>query len=236
MERKKHLVLVAAGSGERMGAKLPKQFLEFEGKCILHHTLDCFLEAVPEIEVTIVLNRDYFGYWKDYCRSHNIICRQHLVAGGITRYHSVKNALAGIPDGAAVAIHDGVRPFVSAELIRRMFGISEDCQALIPVLPCTDTIKVLDCKTIDGEKSFMTVPGVTVDRSRLFGAQTPQVFHSEVLKKAYLQPYDTAFTDDASVVQKDNARLSYIEGERLNIKITTPQDLILARAIDSILR
>lgn len=236
MERKKHLVLVAAGSGERMGSRLPKQFLEFDGKCILHHTLERFMAAEPELEVTVVLNRDFFDYWKNYCREHNIICRQHLVAGGITRYHSVRNALDRIPDGAVVAVHDGVRPFVSEELIRRMFDLSCDCPALIPVMPCTDTIKVLDCKTVDGKKVYGTVPGEVVDRSRLFGAQTPQIFHSEVLKKAYLQPYDTAFTDDASVVQKDNARLSYIEGERLNIKITTPQDLILARAIDSILR
>lgn len=238
MERKKHLVLVAAGSGERMGGNVPKQFLEFDGKCILHHTLDRFIEAVPDVEVTVVLSRDRFDLWRDYCRSHNVIRRQHLVPGGITRFHSVRNALEKIPDGAVVAVHDGVRPFVSVELIRRMYDMASelDCPALVPVTACTDTIKVLDAKRgLDGTFSYETVPGEFVDRNRLFGAQTPQVFHSEVLRAAYEQPYDIAFTDDASVVQKNNARLSYIEGERLNIKITTPQDLVLARAIESLL-
>jgi len=238
MARRKHLILVAAGSGVRMGGDLPKQFLEFDGKCVLHHTLERFLDAVPDIGISLVLHPDWFGWWKDYCVGHNIFHPQRLIAGGITRFHSVRNAVGTLPDGAAVAVHDGVRPFVSVELIQTMFELAESCPAVIPVLPCTDTIKVLDSrKNEDGSHSYRTVPDAVVDRSRLFGAQTPQIFHSEVLREAYLQPFDTAFTDDASVVlKKGNAPLSYIEGERLNIKLTTPQDLTLAKAISSVIR
>ena len=230
MEREKYVVMMAAGSGSRMGAELPKQFLEIDGKAILHRTIEVFLQAVPGIKVITVLPADHVGYWKEYCLSRNFICPQVLVKGGITRFHSVKNALEKVPEGAVVAVHDGVRPLVTAELVRDMFEKAETEHAVIPVIPCIDTIKVLEKK---GE-SLVPIPGASVDRSVLFGAQTPQVFHSELLKDAYSQAYDTSFTDDASVVEKYGKSLSYIIGERLNIKITTQDDLILARAILSL--
>lgn len=221
---------MAAGSGTRMGAALPKQFLELDGKVILQKTIEVFLEACPGITVVTVLPPDFIEYWRNHCLEQNFICPQITVAGGITRFHSVRNALQKIPDGAIVAVHDGVRPLVTADLIRTMFGKAETVPALIPVLPCTDTMKVL---RNDGDE-LHTVEGATADRSMLYAAQTPQIFHSEVLKAAYSLPYDTSFTDDASVVQKHNVSLSYTMGERLNIKITTQEDLLLAGAVMSL--
>lgn len=228
MERKKYLVVTAGGSGSRMGADVPKQFLPLQGKAILQRTMERFLEACPGIRILTVLPRDHFGTWKAYCAAHNFNVPQTLVAGGITRFHSVRNALVKIPDGALVAVHDGVRPFVSKELIERMFSRMEVCRALIPVLPVTDTLKVLDR---DRETGFLRSAGERLDRSRVFGAQTPQIFRSEDLKAAYAEAYDPLFTDDASVAENIKIPLSFIEGERFNIKITTPEDLVLAEAI-----
>ncbi len=230
MSRKKYVIITAAGSGTRMGAGLPKQFLELDGKAILHKTMEVFLEAVPDINVVTVLPKEHIDYWREYCLSRDFIYPQRFVKGGFTRFHSVQNALAKIPEDAIVAVHDGVRPLVTPELIREMFEKAETVPALVPVIPCVDTMKVLHKE--GGVLS--AVPGATVDRSMLYAAQTPQIFHSEIIKKAYCQAYDTAFTDDASVVERYGKSLSFINGERLNIKITTQDDLLLARAIISL--
>lgn len=227
MDRKRFVVIMAAGSGVRMGADKPKQFIELEGKSILQRTMEVFVEACPGIKVITVLPEAHMDYWKSYCLEHNFICPQILVKGGITRFHSVRNALAKVPDGALVAIHDGVRPLVSAELVRDMFDKAENVPGLIPVVPCVDTMKML--RTTDGV--LEAVPGVSVDRSVLYGVQTPQIFQSEILKEAYGQAYDTSFTDDASVVERYGKNLSYTMGERFNIKITTRDDLKIARAL-----
>ena len=230
MERKKFVVVMAAGSGTRMGAQMPKQFLELDGKAILQRTIEVFLEACPGISVITVLPQDHIAYWREYCLDRNFICPQILVHGGITRFHSVRNALEKVPEGALVAVHDGVRPLISPGLVREMFSKAENVPALIPVVPCVDTMKMLEMK--DGE--LVSIPGAVADRSVLFGAQTPQIFHSEVLKDAYSMAYDTSFTDDASVLEKYGKSLSYHIGERLNIKITTQDDLLLARAVLSL--
>ena len=230
MDRKKYLIVMAAGSGTRMGADMPKQFIEIDGKAILQMTIEKFLEACPGINVVTVLPEAHMSYWRSYCLERNFTCPQVLVKGGITRFHSVRNALAKVPDNAIVAIHDGVRPLVTVDLLRDMFELSENEPALIPVVPCVDTMKVLK---EEGGK-LVTVPGASVDRSVLFGAQTPQVFHSEIIKEAYSLAYDTSFTDDASVLERYGKSLSYIHGERLNMKITTKEDLVLARAILSL--
>ena len=227
--RKKYLIVTAGGHGSRMGTDVPKQFLSLGGKAILQRTIERFLEACPDIRVLTVLPREHFSRWKEYCTIHNFNVPQTLVAGGITRFHSVRNALAKVPDGAWVAIHDGVRPFVSKELIVRMFERMALCRSLIPVLPVTDTLKVLDR---DRETGLLrAAPLERLDRSRIFGAQTPQIFRSEDLKAAYAEAYDPLYTDDASVASHIEIPLSFIEGERFNIKITTPEDLVLAEAI-----
>ncbi len=226
---------MAAGSGTRMGADRPKQFIELGGKAILQMTIEVFLKACPGISVVTVLPEDFIDYWKRYCYRHNFTCPQTIVKGGITRFHSVKNALEKVPEGALVAVHDGVRPLVSEKLVAEMFDQMSDTAALIPVIPCVDTMKVLRKKGTKGAEILETVPGASVDRSMLYGAQTPQIFHSEVLKSAYSLPYDTSFTDDASVVEKYGKNLSYTMGERFNIKITTADDLVLAKAIMSMM-
>ena len=230
MERKKYVVIMAAGSGTRMGAQVPKQFLELGGKAVLQRTIEVFQRACEGISVITVLPKEHMNYWRDYCLSRNFTCPQVLVAGGITRFHSVRNALAKVPEGALVAVHDGVRPLVTEELVRKLFETAEREQAVVPVIPCVDTMKVLESK--DGV--LKAIPGAKADRSVLYGAQTPQVFHSEVVKDAYMMAYDTAFTDDASVVEKYGKDICYIEGERFNIKITTRDDLVLAKAIEAL--
>lgn len=230
MGRRKYVIIMAAGSGTRMGAEVPKQFIELGGKAILQRTIEVFLEACPGISVVTVLPEDHMEYWRNYCLERNFICPQILVKGGITRFHSVRNALEKIPEGAVVAVHDGVRPLLTSGMVSRMYDEAENTPALIPVVPCVDTMRVLHR---NGDM-LETVPGASVDRSVLFGVQTPQIFHSEILKAAYSLPYETSFTDDASVVEKYGKNLSYTMGERFNIKMTTKDDLLFARAIMSI--
>lgn len=241
MDRKKYLIVMAAGHGTRMGSSLPKQFMNLGGKAILHRTILKFLDACPDITIITVLppDGDYERWWKDYCIRSNFFCPQIIVKGGITRFHSVKAALGKVPEDAIVAIQDGVRPLLSQSLIKSMFQMMEDnpcCQALIPVLPSIDTLKKL--KKVMGENGLTHLESMheEIDRACIYGAQTPQMFSSSEIKKAYEQPYDTLFTDDASVAEKDKIPLTFCEGERLNFKITSPEDLILAEAVLSLRR
>ena len=227
MERKKYLVVTAGGSGTRMGSALPKQFLQLGGRAVLQMTIERFLEACPDIKVVTVLPEAHMAWWRQYCRDRNFNCPQRLVSGGFTRFHSVKNALAFVPDKAIVAVHDAVRPLLTPALIRAMFDRMDTVRALDPVVPAVDPLAVLD-KDADGT---LHDSGEEVDRNRIFGAQTPQIFRSEDLKAAYNQGFDLAFTDDASVARRYGIPLSYIAGERNNIKLTTPEDLSLAEAI-----
>lgn len=227
MERKKFLVVTAGGMGTRMGGSIPKQFLELDGKPILRLTIERFLEAVPDIQVITVLPEAHVNSWRQYCTQAGFVCPQRLVKGGFTRFHSVKNALVHVPDGALVAIQDGVRPLISVSKIRELFAKAREVPAVVPVLPVTDTLKVLE-KKADGS---LGATGEPIDRSRIFGAQTPQIFYSEVIKAAYAQGFNTLFTDDASVAEQYGTPLTFLEGERFNLKITTPEDLVLAKAI-----
>lgn len=232
MTRNKYLLLLAGGSGTRMGADKPKQFIETGGKAILHHTLDRFVSACPDIRIITVLPEGWKQAWTDYCYERNLIYPQKLVSGGITRFHSVKNAMEKVPDGAVVAVHDGVRPLLSGKMIVRLFAEAGTTPAVVPVVPVVDTIKVLEKeKTADGQVHLVPVPGERADRSRLYAAQTPQVFWSEILKEAYAQPYSPEFTDDASVVERCGIAIKYPEGEKYNVKITTPDDMVLADAL-----
>lgn len=213
-------IFVAGGSGTRMGGDVPKQFLPLDGRPILQCTIERFLEAVPEMKIITVLPRTHFQTWKDLCAIHSFHCPQTLVAGGLTRFHSVRNALKKVPDDAVVAIHDGVRPLLSPELIRRMLArMEEGCRALLPVVPVVDTLRSTDPGTPDP------------DRSRVVAVQTPQIFRAADIKEAYTQAYDLSFTDDGSVAARKGIPLTFEEGERFNLKITTPEDLILAEAI-----
>jgi len=229
MERKKYVIFTAGGSGTRMGGATPKQFLMLDGVPVLQRSISVFKEACPDVNIVTVLPEAHIGTWKSLCAETSFNYPQILVKGGITRFHSVKNALVVIPDGALVAVHDGVRPMISPELVSRMFARMASCRALIPVLPMVDTLKSL-VRNSSGELVPSGLPDP--DRSRVYGAQTPQMFLSEELKAAYERPFDTSFTDDASVAAKSGIPLSFIEGERGNIKITTPEDM---RAAESML-
>lgn len=220
MQRRIFGIFVAGGSGTRMGSDTPKQFLELDGRPILQRTIEKFVEAVPGMTVITVLPKAYFETWKDLCVKHALDCPQILVEGGITRFHSVKNALAKVPDGATVLIQDGVRPLVSTELIRSMLeAVSEQTPAIVPTLPVVDTLKSKDQSKPDP------------DRSEILAVQTPQIFLSEQIKEAYKAGFNTAFTDDASVAKYKKIPLTFVQGERFNIKITTPEDLELAQLL-----
>ena len=209
---------------------MPKQFLDLEGRSILQRTIEKFVAACPDIRIVTVLSRSSVEYWKERCIRDNFIIPQIIAEGGITRFHSVRNALSKVPDDAIVAIHDGVRPLVSVSLIREMFSRMEDgggISSLVPVAPMVDTLKILE----RGSDGTLSLSEGSADRSKVFGAQTPQMFISSQIKEAYGQAYDTSFTDDASVFSAKGKPLSFIYGERFNIKITTPEDLFLARAV-----
>ncbi|MBO4475100.1 MAG: 2-C-methyl-D-erythritol 4-phosphate cytidylyltransferase [Bacteroidales bacterium] len=219
MARPVYAVFVAGGSGTRMGGAVPKQFLELGGIPILQLTVEAFLAAEPSANVITVLPAGHVDEWKELCLRHAVSFPQTIVKGGITRFHSVLAALGKVPDGAIVSIHDGVRPFVPPSLVRSMLDSMSapgGPEALIPVLPVTDTLR-------------STVPGTPApDRSTMVAVQTPQMFLSEKLKAAYRQPYDTSFTDDATVAERAGMVISTVPGDKFNIKITTPEDLRLA--------
>lgn len=233
MGRKIYFIVTAGGSGTRMGADKPKQFLSIDGKSILHATIERLLEAVPEAKVITVLPKAYIPYWKQYCYEHGFTAPQTLVEGGLTRFHSVKAALAKVPDGAITAIHDGVRPFVPAALVREMAEqMDKGVRGLVPCLPATDTLKRL--RKTGTSLLEPAAEGAAIDRSCVFSVQTPQMFLSEDIKKAYSAAYDVSFTDDSSVAAAAGVPVFFCEGAKFNIKITTPEDLILAGAIKDI--
>ena len=221
--REVYAVFVAGGSGSRMGTDVPKQFLDLGGIPVLQRSIESFLEGEPSAHVIVVLPAHHIQTWREMCLEHAVSFPQLLVKGGMTRFHSVQAALARVPDGAIVAVHDGVRPLVTPALVRRMLDVMNDgtagVTALIPVLPVTDTLR----STVQGAPA--------PDRSAMVAVQTPQMFLSEELKRAYAQPYDTSFTDDASVAERSGIRVSTLPGEKFNIKITTPEDLTLARLL-----
>jgi len=200
-----------------MGGEVPKQFLPIEGKPILMHTIETFRQALEGVEIVLVLPADQHDYWHKLCKDYNF-CSPTLVAkGGETRFHSVKNGLALLPndEDAIVGVHDGVRPFVSRETILRCYEAAAQGQAVVPVVPVVETVRQI---LPDGKS-------VTRPRDQYRLVQTPQVFPLDLLQKAYEQAYSEAFTDDASVVEAFGKEITMVEGNRENIKITTPSDL-----------
>ncbi len=224
MSKKCFVVIVAGGSGVRMGGDIPKQFLDLEGKPILLRTVEAFLKLPFSVEIILVLPSDCIEMWEQICKQEDMHRECKIVQGGITRFHSVKNALKYVPEGALVAVHDGVRPFVPAEMICSLFNKAEECGAVIPVIHPIDSMRHL---TPDGSS-------IHIKREEYVFIQTPQVFDSNIILNAYNQPYSPFFTDDASVVEKAGHAISLAEGSHLNIKITTKEDLVLAKAILSV--
>lgn len=221
---KKYAIIVAGGKGLRMGNDIPKQFLPVGGKPVLMRTLEAFFESVPEINLVLVLPASQQEYWQGLCRSYHFDIPCRIADGGATRFHSVANGLALVPDGedTLIAVHDGVRPFVGAEVIRRCYEAAEQCGAVVPVIDVYETLRHLEA---DKESSR------TVNRADYRLVQTPQTFKGNLLKQAYACDYKPEFTDDASVVEAAGHEVRLVDGNRENIKITTPFDLSVAEAL-----
>lgn len=212
-----------------MGAALPKQMLDLCGKPILRRTVELFLNQPVKVHIIISINPSIKDVWMDYCKKNDFVFPCVLVSGGITRFHSVRKAMKYLPDGALVAVHDAVRPLLKCGDIAGIYDMAEECGAVVPVIPVADSMRVFsDVQSVDGTSMC---PSETVDRSRYRLVQTPQIFHTEVLKKAYRAAYSLEFTDDASVVEKSGVPLHFCAGSRFNIKLTTPEDMVLAKAV-----
>ena len=219
----RYAILVAGGKGLRMGSDIPKQFLPLRGRPVLMHTIDVFRRTYPDIHIILVLPREQQDYWRQLCGQHDYDVELCVADGGETRFHSVHNGLSLIPDDArgVVGVHDGVRPFVSPETIRRCYEAAEECGAVVPVVPVVETVRQV---LADGNS-------MTVDRNAYRLVQTPQTFDIQLLKKAYGQPFDPFFTDDASVVEAMGHPIKLVEGNNENIKLTNPADLKLAEGM-----
>lgn len=217
MEKSRYIIVVAGGRGTRMGSETPKQFLPLSGRIVLMHTLDRMAAAEQDATLILALPHDQQEEWQRLCYEYNYTRPHLLVDGGSTRFHTVSNALQLVPDNAIVAIHDGVRPLVSVKVIRQAFATAATTGAAIPVIPVVDSLR-----HIEGDTSH------AVERSAYRAVQTPQVFDSTRLKAAYSLPYRSEFTDDASVYESAGHNITLIEGNSENIKITIPQDIILA--------
>lgn len=240
-----YVIIVAGGKGLRMGSDIPKQFLPIGGKPVLMRTLERFREYSDDLQMILVLPEAQQDYWKELCKEYHFplpattpLPQQggagggsYLLAnGGQTRFHSVQNGLALVPDDAegVVGVHDGVRPFPSIEVIRNCYETARTAKAVIPVIPVVETVRKLDltkCLTL------CEVESVTVPRDEYRLVQTPQTFDIQLLKAANRQPYNDGFTDDASVVESYGHAITLVEGNRENIKITTPYDIVVAEAI-----
>lgn len=217
-----YIIIVAGGKGLRMGSDIPKQFLPIGGKPVLMRTLERFREYSPTLQIILVLPKAQQEYWEKLCQKHNFTVAYQLADGGETRFHSVQHGLALIPDDTegVVGVHDGVRPFPSIDVIRRCYETAREKKAVIPVIPVVETVRHLKGETSE------TVPR---DDYRL--VQTPQCFDIQLLKAANRQPYNDGFTDDASVVEAYGFDITLVEGNRENIKITTPFDMTIAEAL-----
>jgi len=217
-DRRKGVVIVAGGSGSRMGGDTPKQFIFINGTPVLMHTIKKFTQFDPSILVVVVLPENQLDYWAQLCLQAHFSLPHQIATGGPTRFHSVQNGLALTGSCDLIAIHDGVRPLVSTDTIARTFDAAQQHGSAIPVLPSNESLRV-------GTPEHSSA----VDRTQYFLVQTPQVFRSELLLESYRQPYDPAFTDDASVVEKAGYRVQMVTGNRENIKITHPEDLQIAK-------
>jgi 2-C-methyl-D-erythritol 4-phosphate cytidylyltransferase len=217
-----YIIIVAGGKGLRMGSDIPKQFLPIGGKPVLMRTLERFRQYSPTLQIILVLPKAQQDYWQKLCKEYAFDIDYQLADGGETRFHSVQNGLAKIPDNAqgVVGVHDGVRPFPSIDVIRNCYETAREKKAVIPVIPVVETVRHLKGDT-----------SVTVPRNEYRLVQTPQTFDIQLLKAANRQPYNDGFTDDASVVEAYGFDITLVEGNRENIKITTPYDLKIAEVL-----
>lgn len=219
----KYAIIVAGGKGLRMGGDIPKQFMLVGGKPVLFHTIEAFYHCDSSIRIILVLPQEQIEYWNRLCRDFDVPSVYALVAGGETRFHSVRNGLAAITatEEALVAVHDGVRPFVTKSVIKSCFEQTESLGAVVPVIDVVESVRSIDA----------TGQSHSEDRSKYKLVQTPQTFRLSLLRKAYAQTYQPVFTDDASVVEASGQQVCLVPGNRENIKLTTPFDLRIAEVL-----
>lgn len=223
MKAEVYVVIVAGGKGLRMGGEKPKQFQDLKGRPVLMHTLERFREALPEGKLILVLPEWWVTMWRDLCRQHAFSVDHELVKGGDTRFHSVKNGLDAIRgEEGVVAVHDGVRPFVAVDVIRECVKQALTGACVVPVIAPVESVRL---KQGDTDRTQ------SIDRNLCLLVQTPQVFPLNRLRQAYSQPYQSLFTDDASVVEADGGQVEVVEGNRENIKLTTPFDWAMAQLL-----
>ena len=215
---KKYAIIVAGGNGSRMSSETPKQFLHLQNKPILMHTIEKF--SIDDIEIILVLNVDYHEYWLKLCKEFNFNIPHSLVKGGRNRFESVKNGLKLTNPKSIIAIHDAVRPLISVDKIREAFQVAESRGNAVLSIVSKDSIR-----RVQNDNSYI------IPRDEIHLIQTPQVFQSEIINKAYLEEFRNEFTDDASVVEKSGVQIILIEGEQKNIKITYPEDLLIANTL-----
>ncbi|MDE5676674.1 2-C-methyl-D-erythritol 4-phosphate cytidylyltransferase [Phocaeicola sp.] len=216
----RHVIIVAGGKGLRMGGDIPKQFLPVGGRPVLMRTLETFYTFDPSIHIILVLPVSQQAYWKELCDTCHFALHHDIADGGETRFYSVRNGLAYVKGEGLVGVHDGVRPFVSHEVIARCYEAARQKKAVVPVVEVVETVRRLT------EWGSETVP-----RSSYRLVQTPQVFDAALLREAYCQKYTDAFTDDASVVEAMGKKVWLVPGNRENIKLTTPFDLKIAEVL-----
>lgn len=217
---KKFAIIVAGGSGSRMQSEIPKQFLLLGNLPLIMHTLNAFYNSPSKPDIIVVMNVHYHQMWEKLCTTHNFTVPHLLVKAGNTRFQSVKNGLKEIKIQGFVAVHDAVRPLLSSELIEKCFAEAEEFGSSVPVIPCSQSLRKVEGKTT-----------IAVDRNSYFLVQTPQVFSLKLLTKSYKEPFRNEFTDDASVVEFAGNSIHLSEGEENNIKITFPQDLLIAQSL-----
>lgn len=225
---KSYVIIVAGGKGLRMESDLPKQFIPVAGKPLLMHTVEKFADWNSEAEIILVLPADHQPYWTMLCKEIGCRAKHRVITGGETRFHSVRNGIEAIKEEIGnqaekilIAIHDGVRPFVSQEVISMCFEQARKKGAVVPALPVVDSLREIG---IEGKSR-------PVDRSLYYAVHTPQVFRADWLLRAYAQDYSPLFTDDASVVEAMGISVEIVPSNRENIKITTPFDLVIAKAL-----
>lgn len=207
------VIITAGGIGKRMGSSIPKQFIEIKGLPILMQTIQRFYEFDSSCQIIVTLPSDWISFWNELIEKHDFRINHQLVDGGIERYDSIKNALS-FCNNELIAIHDGVRPFVSKETIQRTIELAKEKGAAIPTLPLKESLR-----QVKNNQS------VAVKRSEYVNVQTPQVFQKDIIKKAYSIPFHEAITDDASLVEEADFQIFLCDGNEENIKITTPMDL-----------
>lgn len=214
------VIIVAGGSGRRMGSSLPKQFMLLSNEPILARSINRIHEALPKAEIVVVLPEAHVAMWQNLAARFDVATHK-IALGGSERFHSVKNGIAALSDEVSIiAVHDGVRPLASKKLIIKLILEAEKCDAVIPAIAPPDSYRIVE----DNASRI-------IDRSKLRIIQTPQVFNADALRRAYEQEFSPAFTDDASVAEAAGYAITLCEGERENIKITTPADIIIAEAI-----